>query len=86
MDFQREGWIELGDTADRMHYRFAGEVVWASVLAGIPENQMEERLEAILARSAMLIPAVNAIDNVFACYARDRGLPESLPTHRPKRK
>ena len=68
---------EMGETLGKMHYHFATEIVLASLVVGTTEIQEQEILEGILARTAKLIAAVRAIDDVFACYARLRRLPST---------
>ena len=74
MDFRREGLVQLGDIRGKIHYKFAGEILLAAVLGGVPPEQEQEKLEEILKRSAELSSIVAAIDDVVACYARSRGI------------
>jgi hypothetical protein len=75
MNPEREGLIEVGDTVGKIHYRFAGELIWAALLRDAPEKTHIEKMEYLLRRSASLSQTVKAIDDVVACYVRDRKLP-----------
>jgi hypothetical protein len=75
MDPQHEAFFEAGEIVGRTHYRFAGDLIWATLLRDIPENQHQEKAEALLGRTSRLSQAVKAIDDVVVCYMRDRHLP-----------
>jgi hypothetical protein len=70
-DFERESLLEFGEIRGKIHYRFAGELLLAILLKGVPRHEEMETFENLLAKSAKLVRAVSAIDDVFACYARD---------------
>jgi len=73
MDSCREGLLQLGDIRGKIHYQFAGDILWVALLEAPPAEE-EARLNDVLKRSAELTPVVSAIDDVVACYARSRGL------------
>jgi hypothetical protein len=70
----REGLFQVGDIRDKIRYKFAGEILWAAVLRGVPPEQEETKVEEILKRSADLMQVAAAIDDVIASYARSRRL------------
>jgi hypothetical protein len=74
MDPRREGLIELGEIRGKIHYKFAGELLIAILLRNVPDDQQEQKFEEILGKTASLSRALAAIDDVVACYARDRDL------------
>lgn len=71
---RREGLFQVGDIRGKIRYQFAGEILLAALLGGVPPEQEEAKLEEVLKRSAELTPVVAAIDDVVACYARSRGI------------
>jgi hypothetical protein len=75
MNPEREGLIEVGDSLDKLHYRFVGELIWAALLKEDTERASVEKMEDLLRRSAGLSRTVKAIDDVVACYLKDRNLP-----------
>jgi len=74
MDPGREGLLELGEIRGKIHYKFAGELIIAILLRGVPDSEQQGTFEKLLGKSARLSRAVAAIDDVLACYARDRQL------------
>jgi len=74
MHARREGLFQVGEIREKIRYQFAGEILWAAVLGGVPPEQEEVKIDEILKRSADLMPVVVAIDDVVACYGRSRGL------------
>jgi hypothetical protein len=74
MEGDREGLVEIGETVGRIHYKFTGELILAILLRGVPPKSQMETFKTVLGKSAKLSRAVSAIDDVFACYARDRRL------------
>ena len=70
----REGLIEVGDSVERIHYKFASELVLEIMLQGVSETQRMERFESDLSKIGNLIPVLPLIDKIFRWYAVDRGL------------
>jgi len=75
MDPQHEAFFQAGEIVGKTHYKFAADLLWATLLHNIPENQHQEKAEWLLRRTSRLSQAVKAIDDVVVCYMRDRRLP-----------
>jgi hypothetical protein len=75
MDPQQEAFCQAGEIVGKTHYRFAGDLLWASLLHKIPEKQRQEKAEELLRKTSRLSQAVKAIDDVVISYMRDRRLP-----------
>jgi hypothetical protein len=75
MDAQHEAFFQAGEVVGKTHYKFATDLLWATLLHNIPEKQHQEKAEALLRRTSSLSQAVKAIDDVVICYMRDRRLP-----------
>ncbi len=74
MDFSRKGLIQTGDSPERIHYKFASELILAVLLKGVPDEDQLPKLEAILSKTAALITALSAMDNAISCYIGGRRL------------
>lgn len=75
LDFQQEGFAELAREAGRTHLKFATDLIWAALLPSSSAATKLADAEALLEKSAALLPVIAAIDSVIACYMRDRRLP-----------
>ena len=69
-----EGWIEVGEIAGKVRYRFAGEILQATMLPGIPEADRRAKFIEILHKMANQTSAIQLIDIIFELYCRSRGL------------
>lgn len=69
MDPLEEGLIQVGETRDKLHYKFATELVWATF--GPDPGKVVD----LIKKTAELNPALAAIDHVVEVYMKDRGLP-----------
>jgi hypothetical protein len=74
MDPHRDGLLEVGEIRGKIHYKFAGELLIAVLLKGVPDREQQQKFEDILGMTASLTRAVAALDDVFACYAREQTL------------
>ena len=74
MDVERAGIFEVGQKLKDTHYKFAGELIVAILLAGVPEKQQAAKLESDLKTIANLFPAFALIEEILAMYAKERGL------------
>jgi hypothetical protein len=81
LDPLQDSTIELSKTLGETHYRFALDVIWSAVLRDVAPSAYVAQTEEILRRSAALIPAVKAIDDVLMCTSEH----EVLLVHRGKR-
>ena len=74
MDFDREGFYEIGQTLEDTHYKFASELVIAVLLRGVPEELQEAKIHTDFDTIASLIPVLSLIHEIFEMYARERRL------------
>ena len=74
MDHNRWGFIEVGGTLGKTHYKVAGELVGEILLAGVPEAQRHAELERQFVTIAKLLPVFELIDIILDTYARTRRL------------
>jgi hypothetical protein len=74
LDADAEGFLEVATARWPVTtaFRFAGDLVWAVI--GRRARKKERAVDALLGKSADLIPTVTAIDHVVACYLHERGL------------
>jgi hypothetical protein len=76
MPTDKWGFLELGETQNRTHYRFAGELVLEMQIAGLPDERRIPEIERQLRETAKLLPVFALMELVFATYAEDRKLHE----------
>lgn len=74
MDFDREGFYEIGQTLEDTHYKFASELVIAVLLRDVPEELQEAKIHTDFDTIASLIPVLSLIHEIFEMYARERRL------------
>ncbi len=74
MSFEREGILEVSQKNKDTHYKFVGELIVTILLAGVPENQQEAKVERDFQAIANLFPAFALIQEIVAMYADERGL------------
>jgi hypothetical protein len=74
LDTSWEGFIQVGEIAGKVAYKFAGELVLAMVLPNVPEADRRAKLESILKRMASKTSVIELIDLIFALYHRHRRL------------
>lgn len=70
MNWGRNRLIELGETAGKIHYKFASELILSVPLRGTPETDAEAKLHEILGRTAALTPLFLTIDEVVKMYMK----------------
>lgn len=73
--FGEEAFHQEGDIRGKIHYRFAADLLWESVLQNVPHGKRLEKVEELLGRTSSLTKLVKTIDDVFICYAHSRRLP-----------
>ena len=74
MDFDRWGFLEVGEILKDVHYKFAGELVTAILLRGVPEESQKSKIESDFKTIANLFPVLPLIDEIFRMYAKERRL------------
>jgi hypothetical protein len=74
MPLDKFSYIEVGPTAKKTHYRFAGELVVEMLVAGVPEAQQDAELRRHFRTIADLLPVFTLIDIILTTYADARKL------------
>lgn len=74
MDFDRWGFLEVGETLKDVHYKFAAELVTAILLRGVPEESQKSKIESDFKTIANLFPVLSLIDEIFGMYTKERRL------------
>lgn len=74
LDASWEGFIQVGEIAGKVSYKFAGELVLAMMLPNVPEADRRAKLVSILKRMASKTSVIELIDLIFALYHRRRRL------------
>ena len=74
MDFDREGFYEIGQTLEDTHYKFASELVIAVLLRGVPEDLQKSKIDTDFNTIAKLIPVLSLIQEILEMYAKERRL------------
>ena len=74
MDFDRWGFLEVGEILKDVHYKFAGELVTAILLRGVPEESQKSKIESDFKTIANLFPVLPLIDEILGMYAKERRL------------
>lgn len=64
-EFDWQGILEIGETTETLHYKFAGELVLAILLPNIPAAKREARIIEILKTAGELTAALRVIDLIF---------------------
>jgi hypothetical protein len=74
LDADAEGFLEVAPARRPVTtaFRFTADLVWAVI--GRHAVAKQQSVDALLGKSADLVPTVTAIDQVVACYLHDRGL------------
>ena len=75
LDFDREGFIEIGDDRGGIHFRFAAELLVELILRDVPDKERLRVFDETLGGSAKLSQSVAAIDDALAVYMNARHLP-----------
>lgn len=78
MSWESFDFLEIGDTANLTHFKFAGEITAEMLLKDVPEDERKEIRSSKFSQLVRVLPAFTLIDYCFALYAMDRGL---LPRH-----
>lgn len=73
-EFDWQGILEIGETTETLHYKFAGELLLAILLPDTPASKREARIIEILKTAGELTAALGTIDLVFWMYLKDRGV------------
>ena len=73
-EFDWMGTLEIGETPETLHYKFAGELLLAILLPNIPASKRGARIIEILKTAGELTAALGAIDLVFWMYLKERGV------------
>jgi hypothetical protein len=68
------GFLELGETLNKTHYRFAGELVLEMKITGLPDNKRIPEIERQIRETAKLLPVFALMEAVFATYVEARRL------------
>jgi hypothetical protein len=68
------GFLEIGSTAAKSHYKFVGELVAETLLKDVPREERMNLMATKFASIATILPAFAIIDFCLALYAMDRGL------------
>jgi hypothetical protein len=74
MDFDREGFYEIGQTLEDTHYKFASELVVAVLLWGVPEELQKSKIRTDFNTIANLIPVLSLIHEILGMYTKERQL------------
>ena len=74
MDFDREGFYEIGQTLEDTYYKFASELVIAVLLRDVPEESQESKIRTDFNTIANLIPVLSLIHEILEMYAKERRL------------
>jgi hypothetical protein len=72
--FGRWGFFEAGELVKDTHFKFAGELVAATMAVGIPEAHQVEQLEADIKQISELLPVVVMMEKLLLMYVEARGL------------
>jgi hypothetical protein len=76
MDPARWGYMEIGETLNKTHYRFAGELLLETQLTGRTDEERIKRIEYQLRETATLLPVFAMMELVFSVYVTSRKLAE----------
>jgi hypothetical protein len=71
-EFDWQGTLEMGETTETLHYKFAGELLLAILLPDIPASQREAKIIEILKTAGELTAALGTIDLIFWMYLKDK--------------
>jgi hypothetical protein len=74
LDTSWEGFLQIGEIAGHVHYKFAGEIVLAMLVPKVPEKHRRAHFESILRRMASKSSVIELIDRIFALYHHARKL------------
>jgi hypothetical protein len=74
MQPDRWGFLELGPTLNKTHYRFAGEILVEMQIAGLDDIERQPEIERQIRETAELIPVFALMELVFATYVDARKL------------
>jgi hypothetical protein len=72
--FGRWGFLEVGELVKDTRFKFAGELVAAIMVAGIPEADQVARMEADIKQISELLPVIVMMEKLLLMYAEARGL------------
>ena len=72
--FGRWGFFEAGEVVKDTHFKFAGELVAATMAAGIPEADQVAQLETDIKQISELLPVVVMMEKLLLMYVEARGL------------
>ena len=72
-DSDRASFFEVGQKRRNVRYRFAGEILVAILVAGIPDSEQASRSEKDLRSLAELLPALSVVDKIVEMYLEARG-------------
>jgi len=73
-DSDRASFLEVGEKRRNVRYRFAGEILVAILVAGIPDDEQASKSEEELKSLAELLPALSVVDKIVEMYLDARGL------------
>lgn len=76
MEADRWGFLELGETLNKTHYRFAGELLLETQLTGLAEEKRMRKIKRQIREIAKLLPVFALMELVFATYVEHRKLDE----------
>jgi len=72
----RWGYLEVGKTLNKTHYKFAGELVGEIMVSGVPEEDRMKVLEEHFQTIAGLLPVFELTEIILTMYASARKLHE----------
>lgn len=74
IDCNEEGFIEVAQTLRKTHFKFAYQLVVATLLGETPADRRQGKLVHFIRTIAGLLPVFEVVEKVVAIYAEDRGL------------
>lgn len=74
MPTDKFSYIEAGSTLKKTHYKFAGELVVAMLVAGVPEEKQQAEAERHFRTIAGLFPVFSLTDVILTIYTTARNL------------
>jgi hypothetical protein len=74
MPTDKFSYIEAGSTLKKTHYKFAGELVVAMLVAGVPEEKQQAEAERHFRTIAGLFPVFSLTDVILTIYTTARHL------------
>ena len=73
-DFDSQGFIEIGGSLGKSHYKFAYQLVVATLLGETPDAERTKKLEDVFRTIGGLITVFEIVEKIVVMYATDREL------------